>query len=149
MSVIVEKHPSEAVSEQFKLYGEYVNLHRHIPYVYDGLKPSYRRTIQSALDVAKTKMAKVATISGHTIGTYHPHGDASINPIVSQLVQAGIFKGQGNHGADVLHGEDISPAAPRYIEAMLSSGLSCLYAANIDFGVNAGILHPVPTAIPR
>jgi hypothetical protein len=133
MGTLIDKASYKAVSEQFKVYGEYVNLHRHVPYVFDGLKPSYRRTIQSALDVAKDKMAKVATISGHCIGHYHPHGDASINPIVSQLVNVGIFEGQGNHGCELLHGEDQEPAAPRYIEAKLSNAYKNLLLPLLPF----------------
>lgn len=120
MERIVNKSSFKTVSDQFVVYGTYVNRYRHIPYVLDGLKPSYRRTILSAIDVAKDAMAKVATISGHCIGHYHPHGDASINPIVSELVNSNIFDGQGNHGAEVLYGESQLPAAPRYIEAKIA-----------------------------
>jgi hypothetical protein len=117
---ISERSSIDIVEEQFKIYGEYVNLHRHIPYIYDGLKPSYRRLIQASLDIAKDKLVKTASIVGNTLMKWHPHGDASLNPVVSELVKKGIFDGRGNHGAEFLIGEDASPAAPRYTEAGLN-----------------------------
>lgn len=55
------------------------------------------------------------------MAAYHPHGDASIAPVVSAMVRYGILKGKGGHGAKTLMGEYIEPAAMRYSEAGISS----------------------------
>jgi DNA gyrase/topoisomerase IV subunit A len=48
-------------------------------------------------------------------------------------VNAKIFDGQGNHGAEVLYGEDQLPAAPRYIEAKLSESYKKLLLPVLKF----------------
>jgi DNA gyrase/topoisomerase IV subunit A len=111
---------SKIIKESYKEYGWYVNTSRHIPYLFDGLKPSYRRLIYTALKFPD-KFIKTTTIVGETIGKYHPHGSASLVPIVSQLVHWGIFDGQGNHGKYTLDNEYLPHSAERYTEAKLNS----------------------------
>jgi hypothetical protein len=122
----IDKTAHESVKEQFKNYGEYVCLHRHIPNVLDGLKPSYKRMIQGAFDIARDKKVKSATLIGHTIGTMHPHGLVSLEGVLGELVHSGIFDGQGNFGYTALIGESAGMAASRYTEAGLSSGFTKL-----------------------
>jgi len=100
-------------------YGREVNTNRHIALVTDGLKPVYRRVINSGLKM-QGKMVKTATIVGDVIGTTHPHGDTSVADVVSALVRHGIFEGQGNHGLKMIYGDDIQPSHMRYTEAKLS-----------------------------
>jgi len=101
-------------------YGKEVNTNRHIALVTDGLKPVYRRVINSGLKM-QGKMVKTATIVGDVIGTTHPHGDTSVADVVSALVRTGIFEGQGNHGLKMIYGDDIQPSHMRYTEAKLST----------------------------
>ncbi|HRT04048.1 MAG TPA: DNA gyrase subunit A, partial [Candidatus Diapherotrites archaeon] len=58
-------------------YAKYVNLGgRTIPLVYDTLKTVQRRVLLSAYELTKSgDFVKSAKIVGHTIGSYHPHGD--------------------------------------------------------------------------
>lgn len=51
-------------------YGNYVNIHRHVPRWEDGLKPVYKRVMLCALDIACGKKVKTATLIGRTIGCF-------------------------------------------------------------------------------
>lgn len=103
-------------------YGDYVNKFRHVPKFEDGLKPVYKRLILTALLHPEGKMVKTARIIGDLIGTYHPHGDKSAVGVVSELVRAGIFDGQGNFGdKGMFRWSDFGAAAPRYTEVRLNS----------------------------
>lgn len=106
------------VADNYFEYGKYVNWFRAIPAI-DGLKPVYRRILLAANDVASDKLVKTAKLSGEVIGNWHPHGSASVEPVISYLVRRGLLIGQGNHGADLL--EYIQPAAPRYTEVKYDS----------------------------
>jgi len=108
------------VENSMTIFGDDVNKRRQLPLIHDGLKPSYRRLIYSTLNMGEG-YTKVATIIGDTLGHYHPHGDASLEQPISNMVRWGIFEGHGNHGAKTLIGPDIEKSAPRYIGARLAS----------------------------
>ena len=61
----------------YTIYGSYVNNFRHLPLIFDGLKPSYRRTIFGALTLCggSNKFIKTSQLSGYVIGNLHPHGN--------------------------------------------------------------------------
>jgi hypothetical protein len=100
-------------------FGADVNMKRQLPLVYDGLKPVYRRVIYTMLRQGD-RMMKTASIVGNCIATVHPHGSASVEQPVSNLVNWGIAEGQGNHGQKMLIGEDAERSAARYTEAKIS-----------------------------
>ena len=84
------------------------------------MKPVYKRVILAALDAPKDRRIKTATLIGSTIGKYHPHGDASVNDVVAQLVRAGVLVGKGNFGdKGMFKWTDFGAAAPRYTEVMV------------------------------
>lgn len=113
--------------------GEYVNNHRHMPHYLDGLKPSYRRMIWTALE-HPDKLVKVATLSGVCGGKYSPHSADSLPSVVSEMVHTGVFDGQGSHGSSSIYKLwNNDPAAPRYIEAKLSSPYRKMLSALIPF----------------
>lgn len=102
----------------FLEYSSYVILERAIPHITDGLKPVQRRILHSMKRMEDGRYNKVANIIGHTM-QFHPHGDASIGDALVQLGQKDLLVDtQGNWG-NVLTGD--SAAAPRYIEARLST----------------------------
>lgn len=115
---IEEESIGHFVENSAATYGMHVNTSRQLPLVYDGLKPVYRRVIYAAFTLKN--MTKTATVVGETMGKYHAVGDASIGPVVSNLVNYKILVGQGGHGAKTLLGEKIEPAAVRYSEAGIS-----------------------------
>jgi DNA gyrase/topoisomerase IV subunit A len=104
------------IPDLYKQYGEYINAHRQFPLLVDGLRPSERRVLLSAYNIAKNKLVKCAKLDGNVVGNYHPHG--SVYGTIVQLVRQGFLIGQGNFGCN--YGvEPVGPAAMRYTEAML------------------------------
>lgn len=117
--MIITKPIGDYIEESLTCFGDEVNNRRQISFLYDGLKPVYRRVITTAFKY--NKLTKTARIVGDCMGELHPHGDKSIADVVSNMVRFGIFDGQGNHGKMLIHGVDAKPSAMRYTEAMLSS----------------------------
>ena len=146
----------EITKEGYIQYGSYVNNSRHIPLVFDGLKPSYRRTIFGALQLCgnSNKFVKSAQLSGYVIGNLHPHGDASVNGVIAELVQAGIFEGQGNFGGSTVLGEKFEMAAVRYTEVRLDPKWHAIFSDLLPFveweDSYIGVKMPsyLPTPIP-
>ena len=109
------------VIDAYAEYGDYVNKFRHIPKLEDGMKPVYKRTILGALEIASNKKVKTATLGGYIVGHTHPHSDASVYPVIAELVNAGLLIGQGNFGVkSMFRGGDMGPSAPRYTEVMVN-----------------------------
>ena len=118
---------SNLVDEMEKSYIEYamsVIVGRALPDVRDGLKPVHRRILYTMYEDGLTsdkKYKKSATTVGSVLGSYHPHGDASVYDAMVRLAQDFSMRyvlvdGQGNFG-DI----DGNPAAAyRYTEARLS-----------------------------
>ena len=99
-------------------YASYVILERALPNIADGLKPVQRRILHTMKILDDGRYNKVANIIGATM-SYHPHGDQSIgNTLVNMGQKQLLIDTQGNWG-NILTGD--SAAAPRYIEARLSS----------------------------
>ncbi len=113
------KSPLENMYQTYFLdYASYVILERAIPAIDDGLKPVQRRILHSMRRMHDGRFHKVANIIGHSM-QFHPHGDAAIGSALVNLGQKNLLiETQGNWG-DVRTGD--SAAAPRYIEARLSS----------------------------
>jgi len=109
------------IKDSMRLFGKYANTQRQLTGLLDGLKPSYRRTIYSYLVSHKdNNLIKSAEVVGTTIGKFHPHGDKSVAPIITELVKRGIFLGQGNFGATFLDGQKLGAAAVRYTEVQMN-----------------------------
>jgi len=97
---------------------------RALPDVRDGLKPVHRRILYSMrLNglTASAKFKKSATVVGDVLGSFHPHGDASVYEAMVKLAQDfttryPLILGQGNFGS--IDGD--SAAAYRYTEAKMS-----------------------------
>ena len=118
---------SNLVEEMEKSYIEYamsVIVGRALPDVRDGLKPVHRRILYTMYEDGLTsdkKYKKSATTVGAVLGSYHPHGDASVYDAMVRLAQDFSMRymlvdGQGNFGS-----VDGDPAAAyRYTEARLS-----------------------------
>ncbi len=118
---------SNLVDEMEKSYIEYamsVIVGRALPDVRDGLKPVHRRILYTMYEDGLTsdkKYKKSATTVGAVLGSYHPHGDASVYDAMVRLAQDFSMRyllvdGQGNFG-DI---DGNPPAAYRYTEARLS-----------------------------
>lgn len=115
--MIKEKSIYSLTEENQVDYGNYVNQSRHMPHLLDGLKPAYRRMLWTALELPD-RNTKVATLAGICGGKYSPHAPDSLPAVVSEMVHAGIFEGQGAHGSKSIYKDwNIGAAAGRYIEA--------------------------------
>lgn len=99
----------------YKNYGDYCNW-RMLPNELDGLRPVERRVLLSTYQVARDKFVKSAKINGHTLASYHPHGD--VYGTIVQMVWQGFLIGQGNWG--IPFQDDMKPAASRYTETKLN-----------------------------
>jgi len=96
-------------------YGRYINETRAFPFILDGAKLVERRLLYSLYEIAKNNFSKSATVVGHAIGHYHPHGDQALYSSLVTLVHNGLAIGQGNWGLDVGI-EECPAAAQRYTE---------------------------------
>jgi topoisomerase IV subunit A len=107
----------DLINENFIQYASYVIRDRAIPQLEDGLKPVQRRILHALYEKDDGRFNKVANIVGHCM-QYHPHGDASIEDALVNLVNRSyLIEGQGNFG-NVLTGDPA--AASRYIESRLT-----------------------------
>ncbi len=137
-------------------YAMSVIVGRAIPDARDGLKPVHRRILYSAYEkglVPTAPFRKSATIVGDVLGSYHPHGDASVYDAMVRLAQDfsmryPLIDGQGNYGS-----VDGDPAAAyRYTEARLSKIalelLSDIDKECVDFVPNFDDQKQEPTVLP-
>jgi topoisomerase-4 subunit A len=107
----------DLINENFIQYASYVIRDRAIPQLEDGLKPVQRRILHALYEKDDGRFNKVANIVGHCM-QYHPHGDASIEDALVNLVNRSyLIEGQGNFG-NILTGDPA--AASRYIECRLT-----------------------------
>lgn len=132
---IVDSPLSDVLVGAFNRYAKEVITDRAIPDARDGLKPVQRRIIFDMFDqgqVYSKPTVKCATIVGHVMGHYHPHGDSSIYDALVHMSQswkmeAPLIDFQGNNGSI----DDDPAAAYRYTEARLSK-LSEYLVKDID-----------------
>ena len=137
-------------------YAMSVIVGRAIPDARDGLKPVHRRILYSAYEkglVPTAPFRKSATIVGDVLGSYHPHGDASVYDAMVRLAQDfsmryPLIDSQGNYGS-----VDGDPAAAyRYTEARLSKIalelLSDIDKECVDFVPNFDDQKTEPTVLP-
>ncbi len=112
------------MKESYLDYAMSVIMSRALPDVRDGLKPVHRRILYAMHEkglTASAKFKKSATVVGEVLGSYHPHGDASVYEAMVKMAQTFSFRypliiGQGNFGS--IDGD--GAAAYRYTEAKMS-----------------------------
>src|SRR5262249_16263454 len=124
-------HPQEQpVSIQDEMRTSYLDyamsviVGRAIPDVRDGLKPVHRRILYAmrGLNLTPgTQYRKWPLVVGEVLGSFHPHGDASVYDALVRMAQPFslrhmLIDGQGNFGS--VDGDP--PAAYRYTECRLA-----------------------------
>ncbi|RZJ42666.1 MAG: DNA topoisomerase IV subunit A, partial [Brevundimonas sp.] len=122
---IVDEPMSEALSRRYLAYALSTITNRALPDVRDGFKPVHRRIMYAMHQMRLNPQAaarKCAKVVGEVMGTYHPHGDASIYDALVRLAQDfsqryPLVDGQGNFGN--IDGD--SAAAMRYTECKLTA----------------------------
>ncbi len=145
--------------EMKKSYLDYamsVITERALPDIRDGLKPVHRRILFAMNQLGLTaggKTRKSATVVGEVLGSYHPHGDASVYDAMVKLAQDFATRyplviGQGNFGS--IDGDNA--AAYRYTEAKMSkiSGemLKDLEKETVEWRPNYDNTKKEPTVLP-
>ncbi len=132
---IMDVEISEKMKTSYIDYAMSVIVSRALPDARDGLKPVHRRILYAMnelnLDPSKG-YKKCARIVGHTMGKYHPHGDAAIYDALVRLAQNfsmryPLVDGHGNFG----NIDGYPAAAQRYTEARMSR-ISLEMLADID-----------------
>ena len=122
-SRIIDVDLQNEMKKSFLDYSMSVIVSRALPDVRDGLKPVHRRILytmnQIGLDPSKP-YHKCADTVGQVLGSYHPHGDASVYDAMVRLAQDFSMRymlvdGHGNFGS--VDGDP--PAAYRYTEYKL------------------------------
>jgi DNA gyrase subunit A len=114
----------EAARTRYLNYALSVITARALPDVRDGLKPVQRRILYSMWIQglrADAKHRKSATVVGNVLGSFHPHGDASVYDALVRMAQPfslryPLVDGSGNFGS--LDGD--LAAAYRYTECRLA-----------------------------
>ncbi|PID86512.1 DNA gyrase subunit A [Candidatus Gracilibacteria bacterium] len=137
-------------------YAMSVIVNRALPDIRDGFKPVHRRILYSMHEQglrASSKYRKSATVVGHVLGSYHPHGDSSVYGAMVRMAQDfslryPLVNGQGNFGS--MDGDN--PAAYRYTEAKMTKlaeyMLSDIEKETVDFRDNFDTTKQEPTVMP-
>jgi DNA topoisomerase-2 len=108
------------VAKNWKEYALYTVEERAIPSMVDGLKPSQRFILYSALKNAKDRFAKVAEIAGNVSAYGYHHGETSAQGAATAMGSDWqnnnpLLEGDGNFGTRLVQ----KPAAARYIFAKI------------------------------
>ena len=142
--------------KSFLDYSMSVIVSRALPDVRDGLKPVHRRILytmhEKGLEPNKP-YHKCADTVGAVLGSYHPHGDASVYDALVRLAQTFSMRymlvdGHGNFGS--VDGDP--PAAYRYTEARMSKisteMLTDIEKETVDFQPNYDDRLEEPKVLP-
>ncbi|MDL2324102.1 DNA gyrase subunit A [Ruminococcaceae bacterium OttesenSCG-928-A16] len=123
-STLIVRDIEREMKDAFLDYSMSVIVARALPDVRDGLKPVHRRILYTMYEKGNDPShpyKKSADTVGSVLGSYHPHGDASVYDAMVRLAQDfslryPLVEGQGNFGS--VDGDP--PAAYRYTEARMS-----------------------------
>ena len=132
---IIDVELSNKMRKSFLDYSMSVITARALPDVRDGLKPVHRRILYTMFEKSlypNEPYRKCADTVGQVLGSYHPHGDASVYDAMVRLAQSfsmryTLVDGHGNFGS--IDGDP--PAAYRYTESRMSK-VSMEMLADID-----------------
>ena len=144
------------IETAFLDYSMSVIVDRALQDVRDGLKPVHRRilyTMHERGNDPSHPYRKSADTVGAVLGSYHPHGDASVYDAMVRLAQDfslryPLVDGQGNFGS--VDGDP--PAAHRYTEARMSrmavEMLTDIDKDTIDWDPNFDETKKEPSVLP-
>lgn len=153
---IIDVDLQNEMRKSFLDYSMSVIVARALPDVRDGLKPVHRRILytmyERGLEPSKP-YHKCADTVGSVLGSYHPHGDASVYDAMVRLAQDFSMRymlvdGHGNFGS--VDGDP--PAAYRYTEARMSKismdMLTDIEKDTVDFAPNYDDRLKEPVVLP-
>lgn len=155
-SRIVDVDIKNEMRKSFLDYSMSVIVSRALPDVRDGLKPVHRRILYTMYEKnlgPDKAYRKCADTVGSVLGSYHPHGDASVYDAMVRLAQDFSMRyilvdGHGNFGS--VDGDP--PAAYRYTESRMSKMavemLTDIDKETVDFMPNFDDRLQEPTVLP-
>ncbi|MDL2219796.1 DNA gyrase subunit A [Ruminococcaceae bacterium OttesenSCG-928-O06] len=155
-STLIVRDIEKEMKESFLEYSMSVIVARALPDVRDGLKPVHRRILYTMYERGNDPShpyRKSADTVGAVLGSYHPHGDASVYDAMVRLAQDfsmryPLVEGQGNFGS--VDGDP--PAAYRYTEARMSrmavQMMEDLEKETVDFVPNFDESKQEPGVLP-
>ncbi|MBQ2444322.1 MAG: DNA gyrase subunit A [Clostridia bacterium] len=144
------------MKKSFLEYSMSVIVSRALPDVRDGLKPVHRRILYTMHEKnlgPEKPYRKCADTVGAVLGSYHPHGDASVYDALVRLAQDfsmryPLVDGHGNFGS--VDGDP--PAAYRYTESKMSKisveMLTDIDKETVDFAPNFDDRLKEPVVLP-
>ncbi len=153
---VIVRDVKDEIESAFLDYSMSVIVARALPDVRDGLKPVHRRilyTMHERGNDPSHPYRKSADTVGAVLGSYHPHGDASVYDAMVRLAQDfslryPLVDGQGNFGS--VDGDP--PAAYRYTEARMSKiateMLTDIDKETIDWNLNFDETKKEPAVLP-
>lgn len=153
---IIDIDINKEMKKSFIEYSMSVIVSRALPDVRDGLKPVHRRILYTMSEQNLTPdkpYRKCADTVGTVLGSYHPHGDASVYDALVRLAQDfsmryPLVDGHGNFGS--VDGDP--PAAYRYTESKMSKisveMLTDIDKDTVDFMPNYDDRKKEPTVLP-
>ena len=153
---IIDVDLNKEMRKSFLDYSMSVITSRALPDVRDGLKPVHRRILYTMHEnglYPEKPFRKCADTVGSVLGSYHPHGDASVYDAMVRLAQKFstryvLVDGHGNFGS--IDGDP--PAAYRYTESKMSKismeMLTDIDKDTVDFAPNYDDRLKEPTVLP-
>ena len=153
---IIDVDLNREMRKSFLDYSMSVITSRALPDVRDGLKPVHRRILYTMHEnglYPEKAFRKCADTVGSVLGSYHPHGDASVYDAMVRLAQKFstryvLVDGHGNFGS--VDGDP--PAAYRYTESKMSKismeMLTDIDKDTVDFAPNYDDRLKEPTVLP-
>ncbi len=153
---IIDVDLNKEMRKSFLDYSMSVITSRALPDVRDGLKPVHRRILYTMHEnglYPEKAYRKCADTVGSVLGSYHPHGDASVYDAMVRLAQKFstryiLVDGHGNFGS--VDGDP--PAAYRYTESKMSKlsmeMLTDIDKDTVDFAPNYDDRLKEPTVLP-
>ncbi len=155
-ATLIVRDIEKEMKDSFLDYSMSVIVARALPDVRDGLKPVHRRilyTMHERGNDPSHPYKKSADTVGSVLGSYHPHGDASVYDAMVRLAQDfslryPLVEGQGNFGS--VDGDP--PAAYRYTEARMSKMsvqmMTDIEKNTVDFVPNFDESKTEPSVLP-
>lgn len=144
------------MKQSFLAYSMSVIIARALPDVRDGLKPVHRRILYTMHERNLTPdkpHRKCADTVGAVLGSYHPHGDASVYDAMVRMAQDfslryPLIDGHGNFGSIDGH----PAAAYRYTESRMTKMsvdmLADIEKETVDFSPNYDDRLQEPVVLP-
>lgn len=125
---IVERSISSYIDNEAKEFTFYVIVNRALPSMIDGLKPSQRFVLYSAIKHASVDFKKNAYLCGVLSDYGYPHGETSAFDVAAKMAtdyanNYPVLEGRGNFGSRA----NRDAAEPRYIFCKLNSNFHDIF----------------------